>query len=92
MRYGDKVRILLYTLDLYPINVVLDCRKPSIVLDAIIRKANALSTPARPHAKEAELSDDEEDNNHLAMKDAEKDRSGAFVDIVLAAAKKLVQR
>lgn len=62
------------------------------MLDAIIRKASALSTPARPHATEAELSDDEEDNNHLAMKAAEDDRSGVFVDIVLATAKELVHR
>eukprot|EP01032_Pedospumella_encystans_P025433 gene25433-28745_t len=63
------------------------------VLDAIIRKASALSsTPTRPHAKEAEHSDDEEVNNRIAMKAAENDLSGAFVDSVLTAAKELVLR
>ena len=63
------------------------------MLDAIIRKASALSsTPTRPHGTEAEHSDDEEVNNHIAMKAAENDRSGVFVDIVLATAKELVLR
>ena len=77
---------------LYPFNCILFWHNSSIVLGAIIRKASALSTPTRPHTEEAELSDEEEDNNHLAMKAAEKDRSGAFVDSVLATAKELVQR
>ena len=62
------------------------------MLEAIVRKGSVLSTPTRPHPKEAVHSDDEENNVHLAMKAAENDRSGVFVDIVLATAKELVQR
>ncbi len=62
-----------------------------------MRKARVLSTPVQPQVKEAVHSDDEEEETpYLAIdgspKSVGKERPSAFVDIVVAFAKDLVQR
>lgn len=59
------------------------------MLDAIIRKTSVLSTPVGLQTNEAMHSDDEEDSVHSNMHSM---KNGAFVNIVLATAKEVVQR